>query len=58
MGAWVEVFMVRWMPEVSRSPEVKLLRLSDWLNQIVWGWVVVAARTRRDSWSVASDGKP
>ena len=56
MGAWVEVFMVRWMPEVSRSPVVKLLRLSDWLIQMVWGCVVVAARTRRDSWRVARDG--
>ena len=35
MGACVEVFMVRWMPEVSISPMVKLLRLSVWDIHIV-----------------------
>lgn len=56
MLAWVVVDMVRWRAEVSCLPVRKLLRSSVTEAQMVWGWVAVAARTRRDSWTVASVG--
>lgn len=56
MSACVVVDMVRWRAEVSSLPVWKLLRSSVLLIHMVWGWALVAARTRRDSCMVASVG--
>lgn len=58
MSAWVVVDMVRLRAEVSSLPVWKLLRSSVRDIQMVWGWALVAAKMRRDSWTQARAGYP